>query len=216
MLNFFKKIPFAILLGFISQQAAAQAAQHEVAVYGGIQESPHSTATFDGERFTVGWEGKSFDMPPYYGLRYTNWRSDKWGVALNFVHAKAYANEASRSKNGFSTMEFTDGANPITLNVFHRYDPISGFQPYTGLGLGISVPHVELQKEGSNVRTFEFQFGGPVLAFTGGVKREMAPQWSAFAEYGFHYLMLNVKHDGLRYKTNLITNALNVGVNYEF
>ena len=46
----------------------------EIGVYGGIQSSPHSRITgkhsTSGAQYTelVGWEGKSFDAPIYYGI----------------------------------------------------------------------------------------------------------------------------------------------------
>ena len=40
---------------------------------------------------TVSWDGKSFNMPPYWGVRATYWvdRQSPWGVALDYSHAKA-------------------------------------------------------------------------------------------------------------------------------
>jgi lipid A oxidase len=48
------------------------AAEMGVSVYGGFQTAPHSDIEVsDGPDFRAGWEGKSFQMPPYYGVRGT-------------------------------------------------------------------------------------------------------------------------------------------------
>ncbi|NBX62271.1 MAG: lipid A oxidase, partial [Betaproteobacteria bacterium] len=39
---------------------------------------------------------------------------------------------------------------------------------------------------------------------------------SFFSDFQMHYMKMNVAIDGGRLKTNLITNALNVGVSYRF
>lgn len=208
------------LAASLALAAPVLAQDREISFYGGIQESPHTTVKLNGggynESFNAGWEGNSFDMPPYYGFRYTQWLDKSWGWSLNFTHAKAYSKDSSRTAAGYEILEFTDGANPITLNLMHRYAPMGKVQPYVGVGLGISVPHVEVKKVGETARTNEFQFGGPVIGFMGGAKYQLSPTWSVFAEYQFHYLMLDVKHNGGKLKTNLITNALNLGVNYAF
>lgn len=204
-------------------------AETELTVYSGIQSSPHNTIKDpNGNEFTGGWEGKSFAMPPYYGFRYTNWTDAKWGWNLNFVHAKAYSDDKTRANGGYKVLEFTDGANPITVNMMRRFDKTEGgYTPYAGFGAGISVPHVELQRDPSypgvtnTKRTFKFQYGGPVLAGLVGVTYPINDKLNFMAEYSMHYLMLNVKMEGEpeganRFKTNLITNAINVGVNYKY
>ena len=69
----------------------------EISVYGGIQSSPHSRITgkpaSNGAQYSelVGWKGKSFDAPIYYGIRATFWNSNKLNYGAEFTHAKAYA-----------------------------------------------------------------------------------------------------------------------------
>ena len=40
---------------------------------------------------SVDWEGKPFEMPPYWGVRGIYWLDSKpgWGLALEYTHAKA-------------------------------------------------------------------------------------------------------------------------------
>lgn len=197
-------------------------AEIELAIYGGIQASPHGNAKGTEPNgtafsFSTAWEGKSFDMPPYYGLRFTNWLSDTRGYSVNFAHAKAYADSATRSSSGFSTLEFTDGLNPITLNATFRNQSSPEFQLYGGVGVGFAVPHVELKSPSMTTATMEFQYGGPVVGFYGGFKRQISGPWSWFGEYAFHYVRLDVDMgSGGNFKTNIVTNAINVGISYSY
>jgi lipid A oxidase len=198
---------------------AAWAQNQEFSFYGGIQESPHSTVKHGATSFGAGWKGKSLNAPIYYGLRYTRWNNNNTGWSLNFAHAKAYADEETKAKNdGYTTLEFTDGSNPLTLNYLWKLDPIYSFNPYVGVGAGIAIPYVEIRKklETTKDKDWGFQYGGPVLRFSAGLSRPINDRWSWFAEYDFHYLMLNVKHNEGRLKTNLIHNALNLGLGYRF
>jgi lipid A oxidase len=208
-----------LVIAAISGMQAASAQNQEISFYGGIQESPHSTVKHDGNSFGAGWKGKSLTAPIYYGLRYTRWSDNQTGWSINFAHAKAYADDKALAKNGgYRTLEFTDGSNPITVNYLWKFDPVYSFNPYVGLGAGISIPYVEIRKQSEEKKdkNWGFQYGGPVLRFSAGVSRPINEQWNWFVEYDFHYLMLNVKHNEGRLKTNLIHNALNLGVGYRF
>ena len=194
-------------------------AESEFALYSGGQTTPHSTVHgVDGDVF-VSWATHSLKMPIYAGWRYTNWLDDQWGVALNFTHAKAYANLPEAVNVKYDVLEFTDGANPITLIAMRRFDALeSGLKPYVGAGAGISMPHVEELRTGSpqTDKTFGYQYGGPVLTALGGFKYPINDQWDLMTEFQLHYLQLNVRVAGGRLKTNLITNAVNIGAVYRF
>ena len=110
--------------------AAPAAAEVELSFYGGWQTSPHSRVKGDygsgvnaGGSFDelIGWDGKSFDMPPYYGIRATWWRNEAWGFGIEFSHDKAYAPDDEMAEAGFERLEFTDGHNIITANVSRRW-----------------------------------------------------------------------------------------------
>ena len=100
----------------------------EIAVYVGIQSSPHSRIT--GKHSTagaeyselVGWEGKSFDAPIYYGIRATFWHSNKVSYGAEFTHTKAYAPVSALQSAGFDRLELTDGHNIITFNINRRWN----------------------------------------------------------------------------------------------
>ncbi len=100
--------------------SGAALAEDQFSVYGGIQSAPHSGVTgndpggvgkFD---FTAGWEGRSFEMPPYWGLRWTRWQTDTFGWGVDFNHTKVYADDETLAESGFSHFEFSDGLNIVT------------------------------------------------------------------------------------------------------
>ncbi|WP_138466321.1 outer membrane protein [Poseidonocella sp. HB161398] len=202
--------------------AGTAQAEFEISVYSGWQTSPHSTVEgsdpsgigdFD---FTAGWEGRSSEMPPYWGVRGTWWRSDILGYGLEFTHAKVYADDDTLKDNGFETLEFTDGLNIITANVMRRFPGVTrDWTPYVGAGLGIAVPHVEVETTGD--KTFEYQFGGPAVSWVAGVSYPINDSWKIFGEYKGSYSQNKVDLDGGGdLETNIVTNALNVGVSFAF
>lgn len=214
---------FAKLAAVLLMVSAGPAlADFELSAYGGYQTLPHSTVKgndpgglgkFD---FTAGWEGKSFEAPPYWGVRGTWWQSDVMGFALDFSHTKAYADDETKSDNGFDTLEFTDGLNLLTVNVLRRFPMATHkWTPYVGGGAGITIPHVEVTTTGG--RTFEYQYGGPALQWVAGVTYPLSENWKVFGEYKGNYSWVNVDLDnGGNLETNLVTNALNVGVSFDF
>lgn len=197
------------------------AAEMGVSVYGGFQTAPHSDIEVsDGPDFRAGWEGKSFEMPPYYGVRGTWWMTNlgkpNLGLSVDFTHAKVYADSETLASSGWSHFEFSDGINLLTLNALYRM-PIEGtkFVPYVGAGAGINVPHVEVTR-GSG-RTFDYQLGGATVQAQAGVAYDFNESWSAFVEYKGNYSWVDVDIDsGASLKTNILTNAVNVGVSYRF
>ena len=63
-----------ICLSMLMLPATAMA-EVELSFYGGLQSAQPSDVTTFGETNNVVWEGKSFDAPPYYGIRATIWSS---------------------------------------------------------------------------------------------------------------------------------------------
>lgn len=208
----------ALLCALALCGSGAVMAESEFALYTGGQSTPHSTVTPPtGEPFFTSWATHSLKMPIYAGWRYTNWLDDQWGLALNYTHAKAYVNLPEAP--GYDVLEFTDGANPLTVMAMRRFEPMdSGLKPYVGAGLGISFPHVEELKTGrpETSKTFGYQYGGPVVTAAAGFKYPINDKWDLMTEFQLHYLMLNVRVEGGRLKTNLITNAINIGAVYRF
>jgi len=209
----------ATLLG--AGGAAAQ--QFQVSAYGGYQTAPHSGVTITGadpEQFTTGWDGKSFANPIYYGVRGTWWLDGlglpNAGLSIDFSHTKVYSNPNDwPAGSGITHLEFTDGLNLLTANAFYRFSTDDQFRPYVGLGAGISIPHVELTRTSGT--TFEYQYGGPTVQVTAGIDYMLTDNWSVFAEYKGNFSMVDVEVDhGDRLTSDIITNALNVGVSFHF
>jgi lipid A oxidase len=209
-----------VLTGLMTSAATAET---QVSFYGGHQSAPHSQVTgeYDGNpfEFTAGWEGKPFAMPPYYGIRYTSWRQNDWGFSVDYSHSKVYSDDETRADSGFEVLEFTDGINVLTINAVRRFQNSGNWTPYIGAGVGIAIPHVEVQVSDLATKTFEFQYGGPAVQLHGGVEYSINDKWSVFTEYKINYVKLDVDLDGSGdnfLKTNIITNALNIGVSYGF
>ena len=209
-----------LIIGSLFAMAAPVGAETEFNFYLGTQSAPHSTVKGEanGTSFDFGaeWEGRSFENPVYYGFRATFWQSDTfgWGVELN--HAKVYADDDTLEDSGFVDLEFTDGLNLITVNAFKRWkNPESPWTPYIGAGAGISLPHVDVDIGGSN--TFEYQLTGPAVVWMGGVKYAFNETWGMFGEYKGSYSVNRADLEGGgELETNIVTNALNIGVSYSY
>ena len=193
----------------------------EISVYGGVQSSPHSRITgkhsTSGAQYSdlVGWEGKSFDAPIYYGIRTTFWRNDKLGYGAEFTHTKAYAPSNALQNAGFDRLEFTDGHNIITFNINRRWE-LGEFKTYSLVGLGIAMPHVDALPSGG-LHTFEYQYTGPAVRAAVGLLRNLNEDFSIFTEYQFTASDNKVSlRNGGTLNTKLLTNAVNVGASYNF
>ncbi len=199
-------------------------AEMELSFYSGYQTSPHSRvtgvrgATSGSTTFSnlIGWQGKSFAMPIYYGMRAMWWRPSNIGFGVEFSHDKAYA-PAAEMPAGFSRLEFTDGHNIVTANVSKRWPGMGNdrLTPYVAGGLGIAVPHVDVT-EGTN-RTFGYQLTGPAARLTAGAAYAINDRWNVFGEYQFTWSQNTADlTGGGSLKTRIVTNALNVGVGFRF
>ena len=215
-------------IGIFLSQTSVVIAKMSIELYGGYQTSPHSVvmgnyraSSISDElvpfRFTAGWKGKSFSMPPYYGIRFTNWKSIS-GLGLDFTHSKAYADRITRTNAGFELLQFTDGLNNLTIHRQIELDIIQNrILTYYGYGAGVILPHVEFQADKTLTRTFEYQYGGPTIAFNSGFRVPIAEHKFFFAEYKFTASWLDVNlNGGGSLETRILTNALNVGLGFEF
>ena len=181
----------------------------------------------------VAWEGKPFRPPPYYGYRAVYWPSDRYGAMLDFTHIKAIAvKDRPVQQSGFKDgdqvpahapisttlkrLEFTHGYNLFTLNVLRRFTPRSAnLIPYAGAGLGVAIPHVEVQRVGApqSARTDEYQITGPALQLLGGIEWRFGRRLSLFVEYKLSCAMIHGDLvGGGDVATNLCTHQLPVGL----
>jgi hypothetical protein len=180
----------------------------------------------------VAWEGKPFRRPPYYGYRAIYWPSDRYGVMLDFTHIKAIAiKDRPVQQSGFKDgnhvppqapvsatlkrLEFTHGYNLLTLNALRRGAPRGpNLIPYAGLGLGVAIPHVEVQRTDppQSARTDEYQITGPALQALGGIEWRFGRRLSLFVEFKLSCAM--IRGDlvgGGKVTTNLCTHQLLAG-----
>ena len=180
----------SVAASILALSASLAQAEMAISVYGGYQSAPHSDVEVsDAPDFTAGWEGRSFEMPPYYD---------------------------TLAESGWDHFEFSDGINLLTLNALYRM-PIEGtkFVPYAGIGAGINVPHVEVTRGAEE--TFNYQLGGATVQAQAGIAYQFNDNWSAFVEYKGNYSWVDVDIDsGASLKTNIMTNAVNAGVSFHW
>lgn len=197
-------------------------AEATISIYAGHNSSPHSTVDYNlnlgagPQSVGVGWDGKSFEMPPYYGYRATWWLESKpeIGLAIDFSHSKVYA---SPLPAGLSVLEFTDGINFLTANVLYRHQSESRFTPYGGVGLGITIPSVEVSNVAGTSKTKNYQLGGIAGQALIGVDAKISENWSVFAELKSSYAMIDGDlSGGGSVSTDIISNQIIVGVTYRF
>lgn len=196
------------------------AADLELSFYTGVQSAPHSGVTGNdpalGELdFRAAWEGRSFEAPPYYGVRAIWWQPTGWGFGVEINHAKVYADDETRADNGFERLELTDGLNLVTANVMRRWQTDKRLTPYVGAGIGFAVPHVDVTTPSG--RTFEYQVTGPAVIVVAGAAYSLNDRWSLFGEYKGSYSSNTLDLEGGgELETDIVTNALNIGVTYKF
>ena len=210
---------FMLFAALFSANAAS--AEIELSFYGGLQGALPSDVTIADDdaiadtRFEIDWEGRSFEAPPYYGIRVTRWQSQSFGYGVDFTHNKVYP-EGDVLPDGFRRLEFTDGLNTLTANAYYRWqDALGEVTPYVGGGVGLSVPHVEVFAEDS--RTLGYQITGPAATLIAGASMPINDQWSLFGEYKGTYTVNEADLDtGGTVSSDIFTNAVNVGVSFNF
>jgi lipid A oxidase len=217
------------LAGVISTLAGASPAraEFEIGLYGGANTSlssrveMHSGGLSDVR--TVDWEGVSFTMPPYWGIRGIWWlnRSSNWGLGIDYMHSKARADIDFATDPVYKRLEFTNGNNLLMLNVMYRFAPWMDdrLTPYVGIGGGIAVPHVEVRLKPPYPTdwTGEYQFAGGAAQALVGLDFRVTGGWSIFTEAKISYSHLATELEaGGQLKTYLWTPQIMLGVTYRF
>ncbi len=195
-------------------------AEVELSFFGGVQSAQSSDISIrdpliGDDDFNQEWEGRSFEAPPYYGIRATSWQSPTFGFGLDFAHNKVYPTDDSLP-DGYEVLEFTDGLNTLTVNAYRRWnEAIGDVTPYVGGGIGVAMPHVEVTNGDSE--TFGYQLTGPAATWIAGASIPINERWSVFGEYKGTFSSNTADLDsGGTLETDIVTNALNVGVSFNF
>jgi lipid A oxidase len=214
----------AALLG-VSIDPRASQAETQISVYGGANTNFSSRgtlvsgATVDSREFD--WEGKSFEMPPYWGAMITHWwkRGAGWGLGVDFTHAKAYADINFATDPVYSHLEFTDGNNLLMLNLMYRFNPVLNgkLTPFVGIGAGVAIPHVEVDLKNGAPNTREYQLAGGAGQVLAGLEYELDKSWSVFAagKLSYSHLATDLEGGG-HFKTHLWSPQIAIGLSYRF
>ena len=207
--------------------APAAQAEVQIQVYGGVNGTFSSDVQVRrpgvvNDTVDVDWDGKSFEMPPYWGVRGIYWlqSNPNWGLALEFTHAKAYAQLNGDAGSTFNKLEFTDGNNIVTGNVLYRFTPWQwhNIRPYAGFGIGVAIPHVEVEIVGdAGPRTFEYQLAGFAGQGFVGLEMPFGRNWSGFVEAKLSYTHIKADLNGGGYvKTDIWSPHFAIGFSYSF
>ncbi len=215
-----KSLVFCAML-VLSSPASAD--DFQLSVYGGLfnlgrsdvsGNDPTGAGSFD---FNTGWTANSSSLPPVFGIRGTWWQSDTTGYSLDFTRLQASADDAGLAASGFSVLEFDDGINTVTVNARRKFPMGSRWTPFVAGGVGVAVPGVDIQTSSSGQRTTEYQYGGIVAQFQGGVEYEVTENWSVFGQYQMNLIDLDVDLDGGgNLSTGVVTNSVTVGAGFSF
>ena len=193
----------------------------DIYVYTGVQTATESdvsgrTETGAGFDFNAGWEGRSLDLPPYWGVRTMRDTGGPWSFGLELSHGRLEADDATLAGSGFESLGFSDGLNILTANAQRTFFESGRWTGRGGLGLGVAVPRVDVTTP-SGGATSEYQLTGPAARWYLGADYAITDRWSAFAEYSGTYSINSVDlGGGGSLETDILTNALNVGIGFSF
>lgn len=231
--------------GASGSQTAALGHELQIGAYGGYNHTRPSQVRFvqpGGTDLTfkdMKWIGESFKTEPYWGVRTTYWspKLRRVGFMFDYTHAKASALksqqlEQSGMRDGqpvppsepfdatLRKLEFTHGLNFFTLNALYRTrDLHARIAPYLGVGIGLSVPHVDTNRAGAanDKRTYSHQITGLAFQALGGIEWRLhgSGRASAFTEYKLtHTKNRGVLNGGGSIETDLWTHQVPVGFSY--
>jgi lipid A oxidase len=203
----------------------AAVSETQISVFGGINWNFGSTVTVNApgvpgghDERSVDWDGGSFEMPPYWGVRATYWLGKHWGLAVDFIHTKALADINFAADPVYDRLEFTDGNNLLLFEVLYRFNPTmnGALVPYIGAGVGVTIPHVEVTFD-SGSKTYEYQLAGPAVQILAGLEYKLSPTWSLFTELklGYSHISADLKGGG-QLETDLWSPQLALGATYRF
>jgi lipid A oxidase len=219
-------VAFAIV-GFAVWSLPARA-ETEISVFGGINGNFSSDVDLRApgipggrDKRNVDWDGGSFEMPPYWGVRGTYWLSkwSSWGLAVEYSHSKALADNINFGADPvYNRLEFTDGNNLVLIEALYRFSPLMNgtLLPYVGAGVGVAIPHVEVTLDPPNgSKTYEYQLTGAAAQIMAGLDYRLNDSWSLFSEAKLSYSHIDADlNGGGSLETGLWSPQLAIGLTY--
>lgn len=202
------------------------------------QPATSSDATFR----SVGWDGRSHESPPYYGLRVTHFleRFPQWGIGLDATHYKVYArtdravgvngtwdgapvDEVAPLDERVQRFDISHGVNYVGPIVAYRWRlgtrnrfPLGRWNPYVGAGPVYYVLHPENTINGVPSGDGYEGSGWGWQAF-GGISYRVTPSLSVFGEARYSEGTAKVSTGGGgRARTDLETRHLIFGFGWSF
>jgi lipid A oxidase len=212
----------ALVAAGLSVWSVSARAETQIGVFGGANWNFSSDISGSGvPDHSVDWDGGSGQLPPYWGVRGTYWlgSSPNWGIALEYIHAKAIADLDGPVGADFDRLEFTDGNNLVFLEALYRFTPMMNgtLVPYVGAGIGVTIPHVEVTLAGSSDPTYEYQLAGAAAQIMAGLEYKLNNSWSLFTEAKLSYSHIDADlESGGNLQTELWSPQLAIGVTYRF
>jgi lipid A oxidase len=204
-------------------------AETQISVFGGVNGNFSSDVEVRApgipggrDKRNVDWDGGSFEMPPYWGVRGTYWlsRSSSWGLAVEYSHSKALADINFGADPVYNHLEFTDGNNLVLIEALYRFSPLMNgtLVPYIGGGVGVAIPHVEVSlKTDPPNRTYEYQLTGAAAQIMAGLEYKLNESWSLFSEAKLSYSGIDADlNGGGSFETDLWSPQLAIGLTYRF
>lgn len=201
----------------------------------------HQRAGTDLTFHDVSFEGRDFSAPPYYGIRALWFPSETshWGFGAEFFHMKMYAqtddtvkvtggrdgagvNDNERISNTIDSFSLSHGLNYALGDIVYRWMPgkhgqdfLGHLEPYAGIGLGLTVPHVESSVNGNFHE--EYQVHGPGVQALAGVNVLLTRHIGLMFEYKFTYSNLDsLDIPGGSIEVTPLTHHLVTGLTFSF
>ncbi len=223
----FFRTPLLASLALMTLGSVAAAGEIELSGGLGYNWSPHSMATLTAsggasQTDTIAWDGDSFNPAVYYAVRLMYWSDSlaDWGFGVDYTHAKVKAKRAESGVDStYSWLEFTDGLNIVTANVFRKWD-FDAARVYVGAGAGVSIPHVEIDTlpgsivGASSIR--EYEIAGPAVQAVAGASYEVFPGARVFGEYKLAYTVntTTLGQGAGTFSTNLVNHQIVAGISF--
>jgi opacity protein-like surface antigen len=180
----------------------------------------------------VGFDDRSFDKPLYYGLRGGYMFTKSAGVEGEFIHIKEFAhlNDPVGATGllpvlGNVTISLapavvvqqynvSHGLNLLLANFVLRHEFTPRFAVAFRPGLGVAIPHPEIQAFGATLN--EYQWHGAAMQFAGGAEFGITRHLFWLGEYKFTITKPRFELDSTTIENSFATHHLVTGLGFRF